>query len=147
MPQGHAHPIASPRELTAAAIGKIALADPAAVPAGVYAREYLQSLGLWTAIEPKVVPTLDVRAALAAVDSGNVDAAFVYRTDAAIAHRATIVYVVPPAQGPHIVYPVAIVAGAPHPAAARAFFAYLRGPKARAVFDRFGFVTEPGHGR
>jgi molybdate transport system substrate-binding protein len=140
MPQGHAHPLASPRDLTATSVRRIALADPAAVPAGVYAREYLASLHLWADIQPKVVPTLDVRAALAAVDSGNVDAAFVYRTDASIAPRVVIVFRVPLAQGPHIVYPAAIVKGAPHPGQARDFFAYLRGPQARAVFARFGFL-------
>jgi molybdate transport system substrate-binding protein len=100
-------PFASPRDLTAASIRHVALADPAAVPAGVYAKAYLESLGLWTALQPKVVPTLDVRAALAAVDSGNADAAFVYRTDAAIAHRTSIAFAVPVAAGPRIVYPAA----------------------------------------
>jgi molybdate transport system substrate-binding protein len=140
MPAG-SHPITSPRDLTAASVRHIALADPAAVPAGVYARRYLESLGLWSAIAPKVVPTLDVRAALAAVDGGNADAAFVYRTDAAIARHATVVFSVPVAQGPRIVYPVAIVKSAPHGDAARQFLTYLRGPDARAVFERFGFVA------
>ena len=139
MPAG-AKPLVSPKDLTAAAVRRIALADPAAVPAGVYARRYLESLGLWSRIEAKVVPTLDVRSALAAVDAGNADAAFVYRTDAAIAHAAVIVFRVPLADGPKIVYPAAIVRGAPHAAAARAFLAYLQSPKARAVFETYGFV-------
>ncbi|MDE3155864.1 MAG: molybdate ABC transporter substrate-binding protein [Acidobacteriota bacterium] len=141
MPAGRAHPLSSPRDLTAASFRRIALADPAAVPAGVYAREYLQALGLWTAIQPKVVPTLDVRAALAAVDSGNADAAFVYRTDAAIGHRAAIVFSIPVTEGPRIRYPAAVVSDAPHPAAAVAFLAFLRGPQARAVFEHYGFIV------
>ncbi len=139
MPAG-ARPIASVRDLTAASIRRVALADPEAVPAGVYARRYLESLELWTDLAPKVVPTLDVRAALAAVDSGNADAAFVYRTDAAIARRAVTVFRVPLADGPRITYPAAVVKSASHAAAARAFLAYLRGPKARAVFERCGFL-------
>ena len=99
------------------------------MPAGVYARRYLESLGLWDRLAPKVVPTLDVRAALAAVDSGNADAAFVYRTDAAVAHRAVIVFRVPLSAGPRIVYPAALVANAPRGAAARAFLTYLQGPR------------------
>jgi molybdate transport system substrate-binding protein len=140
MPAGAA-PVRSPTDLAGAAVRRVALANPDAVPAGVYARRYLESLGLWTAIEPKVVPTLDVRAALAAVDSGNADAAFVYRTDAVVARRAVIVFDVPLADGPRIAYPAACLKHAPHPTAARAFLAYLRGPKARAVFDRFGFMA------
>jgi molybdate transport system substrate-binding protein len=133
--------IASANDLTAPSVRRIALADPAAVPAGVYARRYLESQGLWSAIEPKVVPTLDVRAALAAVDAGNADAAFVYRTDAAIARRAVIVFQVPIADGPRVVYPAAVVKRAPHAAAARAFLAYLRGPTAQRVFNKYGFVV------
>src|SRR5262249_16190043 len=63
---------------------KIAVADPRAVPAGIYTKEYLSGIGLWDKLESKIVPTENVRAALAAVESGNVDAGFVYRTDADI---------------------------------------------------------------
>lgn len=140
MPAG-SKPIASPKDLSAAWVKRIALADPAAVPAGVYTKRYLESMGLWRDIEPKVVPTLDVRAALAAVDAGNADAAFVYRTDAASAHSAVTVFQVPIADGPRIAYPAAIVKGAKHADAARAFLSYLRGPKARAVFERCGFIV------
>ncbi len=143
MPAG-ARALASPHDLTAARVRRIALADPAAVPAGVYARRYLESLGLWGPLAPKVVPTLDVRAALAAVDSGNADAAFVYRTDAAIARSAAIVFRVPLADGPRITYPAAVVRNRPHGAAARAFLAYLRGREARDTFEAFGFVVAGG---
>lgn len=133
--------VSSPTDLRAASVRHIALADPAGVPAGVYAKQYLEKLGLWSAVEPKVVPTVDVRAALAAVDSGNADAAFVYRTDAAIAHRAVIAFRVPVAQGPRIVYPAAVVKNAPHEASARAFLTFLKGPAARAAFERAGFIV------
>jgi molybdate transport system substrate-binding protein len=133
--------LASPRDLAAASIRRVALADPAAVPAGVYARRYLESIGLWSTIGPKVVPMLDVRAALAAVDSGNVDAAFVYKTDASIARRSTVVFTVPLAGGPRIVYPAAMIKGARHGDAARRLLAYLRGDAAKRVFERYGFVV------
>ena len=136
--------IASPADLRAALVRHIALADPAGVPAGVYAKRYLESLGLWSAVESKVVPTVDVRAALAAVDSGNADAAFVYRTDAAIAHRAVIGFRVPLAQGPPILYPAAVVKHAPNSASAHAFLKYLAGPVSRAIFERAGFIVMPG---
>jgi molybdate transport system substrate-binding protein len=140
MPQG-SRPLASPRDLAAASIRRIALADPAAVPAGVYARRYLESIGLWPAVAPKVVPMLDVRAALAAVDSGNVDAAFVYKTDASISRRSTVVFSVPLADGPRIAYPAAVIEDARHGDAARGFLTYLRGDAARRVFARYGFVV------
>jgi molybdate transport system substrate-binding protein len=139
MPRGSG-PLASLRDLAVESIRRIALADPAAVPAGVYARRYLESIGLWSAIAPKVVPMLDVRAALAAVDSGNVDAAIVYKTDAPIARRSTVVFSIPLADGPPIVYPAAVINGAPHGDAGRRFLAYLRGDAPRRVFERYGFV-------
>ena len=74
--------IASAKDL--AALPKLALADPAAVPAGIYAKKWLIQEGVWDAVEKKVIPLLDVRAALAAVAGGDVPAGIVYRTDAAI---------------------------------------------------------------
>ena len=78
-----------------------------------------------------------MRAALAAVDSGSVDAGIVYRTDLAAAHSAKIAFEVPPAEAPRIVYPAALLQ--PASPAARAFYEHLRSPEARAVFERLGF--------
>src|SRR5690349_7746094 len=66
-------------------VRRIALGDPSAVPAGVYARSYLQQIGLWRQVEPKIVPVGNVRAALTVVENGSADAAIVYETDAALA--------------------------------------------------------------
>ncbi len=129
-----------PADLRAAR--RIALADPDAVPAGVYAREWLLGLGLWAALRERVVPTLDVRAALAAVASEAVDAGVVYRTDAAISPRVRTALEVAEGEGPRIVYPAALLAGRGGPPA-RAFLAALRGPRARATFTRFGFIVLP----
>lgn len=118
----------------------IALAEPSTVPAGIYARTWLQKLGLWTRIAPKVIPTDNVRAALAAVESGNVDAAIVYKTDARIARRTRIAYEVPRAQGPAISYPFALLRDAENPAAAKHFLAYLRSKAALQVFAKHGFI-------
>ena len=117
----------------------LALADPEAVPAGVYARHWLEATGRWGALRSKVIPTLDVRAALAAVESESAAAAIVYRTDAARSERVRVVYQVPRAQGPPIVYPLARLAAA-RPAAA-ALFDYLTGAAARAIFERHGFIV------
>jgi molybdate transport system substrate-binding protein len=79
---------------------KIALAEPQTVPAGIYAREYLQKLGLWDAVKEKVVPTENVRAALAAVESGNVEVGIVYKTDSLISKKVKVAVEVPAAEGP-----------------------------------------------
>jgi molybdate transport system substrate-binding protein len=114
---------------------RVALANPASVPAGVYARQYLERIGLWREVAPKVIPTENVRAALAAFEGGNVDAAIVYATDAPKL-RGTIVEW-------DIRYPAAVVRDARHPAAARRFVAFLRSAEAASVFQRFGFRCHP----
>ena len=135
VPGGSRLAITRPEHLAAAR--RIALADPQSVPAGIYAREWLATRGMWDLLRERVVPTLDVRAALAAVDSGSVDAGIVYRTDLAAAHSAKIAFEVPPAEAPRIVYPAALLQ--PASPAARAFYEHLRSPEARAVFERLGF--------
>ena len=91
------------------------------MPAGIYAKQYLRKIGLWSkVIEPKVIPTENVRAALAAVESGNADAAIVYKTDARIAKKVRVAYEVPRRAGPAISYPFAVLRrGAEQPEAAR----------------------------
>jgi molybdate transport system substrate-binding protein len=122
------------------AFRKIALADPQAVPAGIYARKYLERVHLADQLRDKIVPTENVRAALAAVEAGNADAAFVYRTDAAISRKVRIIFSVPPGEAPPIRYPVAIVRATKQPEAASAFVEYLESAEARAVFTRYGFL-------
>jgi molybdate transport system substrate-binding protein len=123
-------------------VRRLALGDPQAVPAGIYARQWLEKRGLWERVRDRVVPTLDVRAALAAVESGNVDAGIVYRTDAAISRRVRVALEVPPGEAPRIVYPAALLATS-RGAAARAFYEHLRSPAAREVFERLGFEFLP----
>jgi molybdate transport system substrate-binding protein len=133
--------IHSPGDLAADGVKQIALADPRAVPAGVYAKEWLEKFRVWDAVKPKVVPAENVRAALAAVASGNVDAGVVYKTDAAISKSVRIVYEVPHADGPEIRYPVALVKASEHPDSAKRFLEYLNSKAAARVFERFGFAV------
>ena len=121
---------------------KIAIADPRAVPAGIYTKEYLNGIGLWEKLEPKIVPTENVRAALAAVESGNVDAGFVYKTDANISKKIKIAFSVPIEKGPVIRYPVAIVKDGKNNAAAEGFLRYLESENARKLFERYGFIVK-----
>jgi molybdate transport system substrate-binding protein len=128
-----------------AEIRRLAIGDPAAVPAGVYARRYLESRNLWSAYEPRIVPTTNVRAALTAVETGSVDAAIVYVTDLAAARTAVLAISVPPTEGPRIVYPGAVIAASRQPAEAQRFLAFLRSPSATAILARYKFVV-PGNG-
>jgi len=129
------------REITDAAFKRIAIGDPAAVPVGVYAKQYLEREGLWRAIEARLVPTGSARAALAAVEAGAVDAAIVYRTDVRVALRATVAWVVPADRGPRIVYPAAIIRATTAGDASKRFLDFLRGDPAARIFERFGFAT------
>ena len=133
--------IASAKDLLQAKVKRIAMAQPTSVPAGIYARKYLQEEGLWQRLVAKVIPVLDVRAALASVASGNVAAGFVYRTDAAISNKVKIAYAVPVQQGPKITYPVAVLKESKEKDSARDFINFLRGPTAKETFKKFGFIV------
>lgn len=117
---------------------RVAVADPTSVPAGRYAKAWLQSQGLWSALEPTLVPVLDVKAALAAAEAGRVDAAIVYATDSAQSRKVREVHRVPDAQAPAIAYGlVQLRAGAD----AAALYDFFAGAEASAVFVRHGFKT------
>jgi molybdate transport system substrate-binding protein len=130
----------SVREIADPAFRRIALGDPAAVPAGVYAKQYLEKEGLWKEIEPRAVPSGSVRSALAAVESGAADAAIVYRTDARISLHATVAWVVPLDRGPRIRYAAAVIRTSARAGDAQRFLDYLRSASAAQVFANYGFV-------
>lgn len=125
-------------------IRRIAIGDPATVPAGTYTRQLLESKGLWSALMEKYIPVDSVRASLAAVEAGNADVAFVYRTDALISKKVKIAFEVPASDGLKIVYPAAVVSDSKAPEAAEAFLAWLEKPAAQQVFARYGFLP-PSH--
>jgi molybdate transport system substrate-binding protein len=133
--------LSSPKDLLKDSVKRIALAEPSSVPVGVYSKKYLTEKGLWNKVESKVVPVQDVRATLASVESGNVEAGFVYKTDAAVSKKVKIVYEVPIDKGPKIIYPVAIVKESKRKDAARDFLHYVQSPAARETFKKFGFVV------
>jgi molybdate transport system substrate-binding protein len=136
--------ISSAADLASEAIQRLSLANPAAVPAGKYARAWLEKAGVWDKVGDRVIPAPDVRAALAAVEEGAVQAGVVYRTDAAIARHARIAFTVPEADGPRITYPVAVLKDRPHMDAARRTVDCYAGPEGTAHFERFGFIVIEG---
>jgi molybdate transport system substrate-binding protein len=121
-------------------VRRVAIGDPDAVPAGVYARLYLQRLGLWEPLRPKLVPVANVRGALTAVENGAADAAITYRTDAVGAKGVRVAVVISGDGAPRIVYPAAILARAPNRAGAARFLEFLRGAAASAIFASYKFV-------
>ena len=125
------------------AIRRLALGDPAAVPAGVYAKRYLERVGLWDAFESRLIPTGNVRGALAAVENGSVDAAIVYVTDVRSARRARVALVIPRDEAPEIAYPAAVMARSPNSAAAERFLTFLESADGRGIFARHGFLAPP----
>lgn len=132
-----------PADLAKTSIARIALAEPQTVPAGIYAKEYLQKIGLWKQVIDKVIPTENVRACLAAVESGNVDTGIVYKTDALISKKVKIACEVSVAEGPKISYPLAVVKNAKQVEAARHLATYLASPEAKAIFVKYGFLPAP----
>ena len=87
-----------------------------------------------------MLPGVDVRAALAAVESGGAEVGVVYATDAAISKKTRVLYVVPADKGPRIEYPIAAMKMRPNLERARAVVSWLSGPEAGKVFEQFGFI-------
>jgi molybdate transport system substrate-binding protein len=135
--------VGSAKDLLQREIRRIALAEPSSVPVGIYARQYLEGESMWQRVRTKVIPVLDARAALAAVESGNVEAGIVYRTDAAISRRVKVSYAVTLERGPRILYVVAIIKNSPNKEAARDLSRFARGENARRIFARHGFIGLP----
>jgi molybdate transport system substrate-binding protein len=126
------------------AVSRIAVADPRAVPNGVYARQYFKRIGLWQRLSGKVIPTENVRASLQAVESGNVDAAVVYQSDALTSRKVRVLFQVAQRQGPRILYPFAVLRESAHAEAARRFLDYLATDQSLAVFLAAGFLKPAG---
>lgn len=119
--------------------GRLAIADPSGVPAGLYAKAALEHLGVWDAVADKLAPAADVRAALVLVERGEAKAGIVYATDAAASRRVVVAGTVPEDSHPPITYPLALLRDAA--GGAHDFYDYLRGPEARIAFARFGFTV------
>ena len=131
----------APRFGLAGALGahKLALADPASVPAGKYAKAALIALGVWDSVAAKVVPAENVRVALEYVARGEAAYGIVYATDTKVAPTVKLVGLFPSNTYPTIVYPVALTKTAARPA--KDFLAFLSGPQAHAIFEKAGFTV------
>jgi molybdate transport system substrate-binding protein len=117
---------------------RLAVGDPSNVPAGIYAKEALTKLKIWNAVQPKLAPAADVRAALTLVSRGEAPLGIVYETDAKVDPKVRIVSVFPEDSHKPIVYPVALVKASKNPDAKK-FVAFLSTPEAGAIFTKYGF--------
>jgi molybdate transport system substrate-binding protein len=127
-------------DLTQSAVAKVALGETATVPAGQYAQQALQKLGIWDKIKEKVVFAKDVRTVLAYTETGNVEAGIVYKTDAASSTKVTVAAIAPEGSHQPIEYPIAVLAGTKQNKAAEDFVAYLFSAESKAIFEKSGFT-------
>lgn len=122
-------------------LDRIAIGSPKSVPAGEYALAALKKAGLDKKLEKKLVMAKDVRECLMYAERGEVDGAFVYRTDALQAKLARILFTVPQDLYPRVVYPMGLTSAGAKNRDAAAFLGYLHGSEAKAVLAKFGFAA------
>ena len=118
---------------------KIALGTPESVPAGQYGKDTLENLGLWSTLEEKVVYAKDVRQVLTYVETTNVDAGIVYKTDALTSEKVQIIATAEDDSHDPIIYPVGIIKNSFHLGEAELFYNYLQSDKAIKVLEEYGF--------
>ena len=123
---------------TALGDSRLAMADPASVPAGMYGKAALQYLGVWPAVASRIIPAEDVRAALLLVARGQAPLGIVYATDAMVDPGVRVIGTLPQETYPPIIYPAALTSTSQNPDAAT-FLVYLKGKVARAQFQKAGF--------
>ncbi len=131
--------------LTKESLKLLAIGEPESVPAGRYAKEVLNNLGLWEKLENKIILAKDVRQILTYVETGNVDGGIVYMTDALTTEKVKVIAPAPAGSYTPVTYPAAIVQGTAARQAAEDYMAFLQGnAEAREVFERHGFTFIAG---
>ena len=129
-------------DLVKAEVNKISIGTPETVPAGKYAKESLEKMDIWKDVESKVVYAKDVRQVLSYVETGNVDAGIVYKTDALVSDKVNIVASADPTTHAPIIYPVGIIKDSKNYEVAKTFYEYLQTEDALKVFENYGFTIE-----
>ncbi len=124
-----------------ASMTKIAIGSPKSVPAGEYAMAAFRKAGIDRQVEKKLVMAKDVRECLMYAERGEVDGAFVYRTDAQMAKSARILFTVPQEYYPRVTYPMSLTVAGARKSDAAAFYRMLNSAEAKAVLKKHGFVV------
>ncbi|WP_369901446.1 molybdate ABC transporter substrate-binding protein [Bacillus manliponensis] len=122
---------------------KIAIGTPESVPAGQYAKEALTHLHIWDAVQHKLIYTKDVRQVLTYVETNNVEAGIVYKTDALISDKVNIASTIQSDTHEPIHYPVGVIKNTKHKKEAAAFYQYLQSKEATTIFQKHGFKVLP----
>lgn len=141
VPAGSPLKIETLEDLLAPQIQHLAVADPGAAPAGIYAKQALTERGLWSRLETKIVAAADVRFALVYVETGAAEAGIVYATDAAISDSVNVAMSIDPGLTEPIRYPLLLLAPADRRPAAESFFQHLSSPQAAKLFQKHGFTV------
>ncbi|HWA14543.1 MAG TPA: molybdate ABC transporter substrate-binding protein [Burkholderiales bacterium] len=139
IPGGESPGIGSLAELTGDRFRRVAIGNPDSVPVGRYSRSVLMEQGLWEPVKDKVINTQNVRQSLDYVARGEVDAAFVYRTDAALMPEKVKVALEVPTASP-VLYPIAVIQDSSQAAAAAAFVAFVRATAGSQILQKYGFL-------
>ena len=132
-------PLASINDLPKKGINKVAIGTPSSVPAGMYAKQTLQTYDIWDKIESKIIQTKDVRQVLTYVESNSVDAGIVYMTDIKISDKVKVVAVADEQSHDPIIYSAGIIKQSALKKEVSLFYDYLQTPTARAIFEKHGF--------
>lgn len=144
MPKDSPNRVGAVEDLVEPGFEQVALANPdAMVPAGVYAKEALESLGLWEKLQDKLVYGDNVRTALRYVETGSVQAGIVYATDAAASSDVRVELEIDPSLHKQVRYPLLLLRHSMHHEGASELFDYLRGPEAADIFREHGFTVLP----
>lgn len=133
--------VASFEDLKNEDINKIAIGTPESVPAGSYAKETLISLNLWDSIEKKTIPGKDVRQVLTYVETGNVDAGMVYKSDAMQSDKVKVIAEVDEDLHESILYPAGVINSSKNHEEAVQFYQFLSTDKAKQIFEKYGFLV------
>ncbi|GAA0361323.1 molybdate ABC transporter substrate-binding protein [Bacillus horti] len=127
-------------DLTNDNVQSVSIGQPETVPAGEYATQALENMQLFSELEPKIIFGSDVRQVLTYVQTGNVDAGLVYRTDAILIDDTEIALEVDHQLHDEIIYPIALLSSSDHPDEAKAFYEWLLTDEAIQIFQKYGFT-------
>jgi molybdate transport system substrate-binding protein len=127
------------QQLVKPEVQRISIGEPRTVPAGQYATEVLQKLGILEMVQSKFVLGSNVKSALTAVETGNADAGIVYITDAKSSNKVTVVATAEPTLHSPIRYPIAVLKSSQSLEASKQYVDFLQSPPAQAIFKKYGF--------
>lgn len=139
VPKNSSSNIKSFNDLASDKVRKVALGEVKSVPVGQYSQEILTNLKLMDKVQPKAIYGKDVKEVLTWVETGNVDAGIVYKTDALVSKKVNIVATAPETSHKTVIYPAAVVKASKNPTQAKDFLKFLSSDKAKAVFQKYGF--------